>query len=882
LFLIGQLDLQHDTKARTGRQDERPRGSDRYRSVAQSSPSPLRHPSIRQYLEQLSASGTDLPQGPAWEAFLTDADRAFWAAEGSPGAEFQRSQAIVANLRQVVFQIDRGGAWTFLNPAWTRLTGFSLEESLGRPFMEFMHPLDKIRYMDLLSQASEAEQDAIHGEFRFLTQTGTFRWVEMYNRITFGPGAELQGVSGTLDDVTERKRSEAALATLTSRLMALIENIQAGILVETPQRQVALLNETFCGIFDIPVPAHLLADSAAMELLEMCRDQVEDPDLFFRGVSECLAKAELDTGRVILLKSGRVLSMDFVPIRAGQEVFGHFWQFHDVTERKQGEEKLTKAALELEWKNWQLEQARDEAIQMTGLKSEFLANMSHEIRTPMNGIIGMTELLMATTLSGEQLDYAGTIRSSAMTLLRLINDILDFSKIEAGKMVMEKIDFDLQETLDDLLAVLGVKAHGKGVALATLVERDTPTRLRGDPVRLRQILTNLADNALKFTERGHVSIRIRREELTAQDVLLHFEIQDTGIGMLPEIRDRLFQSFYQGDSSTTRKYGGTGLGLTICKRLSELMGGTVGVDSERGVGSRFWFTARFQLQVGAVEAPPPEVGCQFFLAGMTGIVGQALAAQLEAWGFGTRLIETPDALGDALLPCLDGKALQFLVFHPSGPSDPLAQRVKVLMADARFAPLRFLRARSLYETEETRSREGLNFGESLPLPLRRSHLLALIARQPLPQMELPPIPADLPPPTAEPAATPDQARILLVEDNRVNQRVALAVLKKLGHSADLAANGQEAVEMVRQKRYDLILMDCLMPVMDGYQASQAIRKEEGEGNHVTIIAMTANAMQGDREHCLEAGMDDYLPKPVTIDALSTALARWLDPVTPHS
>ncbi len=827
----------------------------------------MMNPFLANHLAQLEAAGTALPEGAAWEAFLKAMDL---ATAPATTAELARFQGLVSHLKEVIFQIDREGRWSFLNRAWTELTGLGLEESLGQPFLGFMHPQDKVRYLNVLTYAMETDQDTLQGEFRMGTKDGEFRWVEMSNRITLDGQGAVVGVSGTLTDITERKLGEEALATITNRLRALIENMQAGILVETEDRQVALINETFCRLFEIPVPAHLLVDGDATELLDMCLSGMEDEAGVRQRILQALKAARTTLGEEVSMKDGRILAVDFIPIAGAEGFYGHFWQVHDITERKLAEQQVTQFSMDLEMKNWELEEARDEALRLGGLKSEFLANMSHEIRTPMNGIIGMTDLLMSTPLSEEQLDYAGTIRSSSGTLLHLINDILDFSKIEAGKLELERIPFDLQELLDDLLAVLGVKAHSKGIELMTLVSGDTPTRLLGDPVRLRQVLTNLTDNALKFTAEGSVTIRVSLQSRDASGELLRVEVQDTGIGMRPEVASRLFQSFYQGDTSTTRKYGGTGLGLAICKHLAELMGGEIAVESEPGRGSTFWFTVRLHVQEDAGVDWKPEKPCRFFLAGFPTTTGAVLEAQLRAWGLeAERCLDADEALGRLRAK---GEEDAILLYYPSS---PMAQELlRSVLTHRIFSRLRPVAARSLYGKEESGSPVGTVPAESLPLPLRKSHLRALLDRRAEPAA----LPA-----TVQPSPRPLGGHgreilplnLLLAEDNLVNQHVAMAVLKKLGLRADLAANGREAVEAVQAKAYDLVLMDCQMPELDGFQATRKIRENEGATHHVPILAMTANAMQGDRERCLESGMDDYLPKPVTLDSLKNALRRWL-------
>jgi signal transduction histidine kinase/CheY-like chemotaxis protein len=712
-----------------------------------------------------------------------------------------------------------------------------------------------------------AGQDDLEGEFRIRTKDGEYRWVDMSNRVTLAEEGSVMGVSGTMTDITERMASEAILRATTSRLTTLIENMQAGVLVESEERRVLLINETFCKLFDVPVPANMLVGSEMAELMELCAARFADPDHSFGRFDTMRQERVAVSGEEILLDDGRVVSMDFVPILLGREFQGYFWQFHDISDYKRAEQELTKSAMEMELKSWELADARNAALQLASMRSEFLANMSHEIRTPMNGIIGMTDLLLHTELSEEQAEFARTVRSSAGTLLALLNDILDFSKIEAAKLKLECIDFDLQDLLDELVSVLGVKAYNKGIEIAFLVEEGTPTLLQGDPTRLRQIITNLVDNACKFTDQGHVSLRVRADERDGDDVLLVFDVEDTGIGMNREASAKLFQNFVQADHSITRKYGGTGLGLAICKRLVELMGGSIGVESEPGRGTRFRFTAHFHVQKAPVKGLQP---AHVFLLGLPPATGNFLNLQLRAWGLTSEILplredplpplrKVPRDASVLLLACIRVDAAAVL------------EGLRKVKQDEQLRQLKLVLLHSLYEKGEHKTLEGVEFADVLPVPMRKTQLQAVLEgrSRSTASKEVPS--------TVLPGAA--GLRILVAEDNAVNQKVALTVLKKLGFQAELVQNGLEAIEAVKANAFDLVFMDCQMPSMDGFEATRCIRALDTEISQLPIVAMTANALAGDRERCLEAGMNDYVPKPITLDSVKEALKRWLPRAT---
>ncbi|MCS6828995.1 MAG: PAS domain S-box protein [Caldilinea sp.] len=695
-----------------------------------------------------------------------------------------------------------------------------------------------------------------------------------------------KGVVVIFSDVTDSVNAQKALRESEERFRTLIQTMAEGVVMQRADGQIVFANEAACEILGLTLDQMLGRDSMDPRWRAIHEDGEDFPG------HEHPTMVTLRTGqplRNIVMGVHRPddtlvwISVNSQPLIEPGEEKPHavVVTFHDISERKRAELRLHYANQNLQEALKRAEELAAQAEQANRAKSEFLANMSHEIRTPMNGVIGMTGLLLETELTEEQRRYVETIRSSGETLLTIINDILDISKIEAGKLELELTDFDLIDLLDDFATTLAVKAQEKKLEFICAADPETPRRLRGDPGRLRQVLTNLTANALRFTEQGEVSVRVTPVRFTEQEVTLRFVVRDTGIGIPKEKLPLIFEKFMQVDASTTRRYGGTGLGLAISKRLVELMGGTIGVESEPGKGSTFWFVVTLPRKAATeqrLELPDTLHGIRVLIVDDNATNREILRTQLSAWGMAPDEAEDGrSALQKLEEALLAGRPYRLAILDMQMPEMDGLMLGRHIRADERYRSLELIMMSSMGQEGEARAIRQNGFAAYLMKPVRQSDLFNTL-RQTLAQSAARSSAAhagETKP--AIPKLSRSNVRVLVAEDNAVNQQVALGILRRMGARAEVVGSGAESIEALRQVPYDIVLMDVQMPDMDGLEATQRIRSgEAGEScRQIPIIAMTAHALQSDRDRCLAAGMNDYISKPVKPQDLHQVLERWL-------
>ncbi len=779
---------------------------------------------------------------------------------------------------------NRAGNMEFINPHFCELTGYSQAELIGaNPRILKSGQVPPQTYRQLWQTISAGK--IWRGELLNRKKNGDLFWELAQISPIKNQYGHITHFLALKEDITERKQADAALRHSVSLLQSTLESTADGILVVDLAGHVVSYNQKFITLWNLP--DEIIQSKEDDALRQFMTTKLRLPEQFAARVAELYADPKAEAFDVLEFKDGRIFERFTRPQLVEDKPAGRVWSFRDVTERH-------RAAVSLQTSNRQLEAATARANEMAhrsdmanAAKSEFLANMSHEIRTPMNGVLGMLSLLSDTQLTEEQRHYVQTAASSGEALLTLLNDILDFSKIEARKLELESLGFNLHNLLDDFAGMMAWRADEKGLYFACVADPAVPAMVRGDPGRLRQILINLAGNAVKFTEQGEIVIRVRPVSHTPGQVCLQFSVRDSGIGIPADKIPRLFAKFSQVDSSTTRLYGGTGLGLVISKELVELMGGQIQVQSELGKGTEFTFDICLArsgaADQAANEVPPILRNARILIVDEHPVSREMFTCLLKSWN-----LRTAEASSSA-------SARQFLA-EACAAGDPCSIVVldtQTLGVEGTFDLARAIKAgpcnhaTRIVVCANAAQLNGENWAEAgvqatLNKPFRRRALLETLEQVHSGKATVASRKPRSPHATIEPELC--AASLLVAEDNHTNQQVVLALLRKLGFNADIAANGAEAVQALESRHYDLVLMDAQMPRLDGFQATQIIRDPQSRvlNHRIPVIAMTAHAMKGDREKCLLAGMDDYLSKPIEVPALGAVLAKWLKPVAENN
>jgi len=806
--------------------------------------------------------------------------------------------------QEAVVTIDKDHKILLVNRQFTELFGFTVEEATGKNIDDLVTPEETLQEANAISN------------YVSLGNRFTFQSVRKRKNDTLVPVSVTVspvrvnnrniGFYAIYADLSRLKQAEKEVAIERSYYERLFDSTPEAIVMVDYTHRVLKLNKQFTLLFGYTPEEAIGEDIDDLIALPFRKEEAENiTETVLRG-------SDIIIEEVRRRKDDSLIHVSIIasPIIIDGENVGVYAIYRDITERVKAEENLMRAHEELEKRvrertaelaninsklqveieehkrmEEELKLAKEKAEAANIAKSEFLANMSHEIRTPMNAIIGMTGLIMDTELTTEQFEFARTVRDSADTLLQIINDILDFSKIEAGKLNLELVGFDLHLALEDLSDMLAVKAREKGLEFGFKIDQLVPLGILGDPGRLKQVLINLIANAIKFTEKGHVITRVTLVNETESAATVRFEVNDTGIGISADSMDRLFKSFSQVDASTTRKYGGTGLGLAISKQLVEIMNGKIGVESEVGKGSTFWFTAQFEKQILQDHFPVKPLadirGKHILVVDDIDVNLEIISAYLSSWGCRYQTISSSQqalyvmfqsvekgdpfdlAIIDHMMPGLDGENLGRAI-----KSSPVLKDTLLVMLT------------SLGQRGDAARMRSIGFSAYLTKPIKRSHLydsLISVFTNHETSRSIDSKKDIFVTKHTVSESRKNRVKILLVEDNPVNQKLGLFLLKKIGYSVDAVANGQEAIQALEMVPYDMVLMDAQMPVMDGVTATHIIRDPKSNVlNHkIPIIAMTAHALKGDREHFLEEGMSDYLSKPVKIQDLADVIQKYI-------
>ncbi len=790
------------------------------------------------------------------------------------------------------------GQCDFLNAQWVEYTGIPETEQLGSNWLQQIHP-DDHEHTTKDWQAAVESGNFFRSQFRIRHHDGHYQWfLTLANQIQNAEGKLLKWIGCNID-ITSQLDTEKDMAQLKRAVDQEIE----GLALLDQKGKYTYINRAHANMYGYQAD-ELLGQSWKLLYSKEQLDFIETESL-----PKIRNSGNWQGELVGLCKDGTdipvEISLSLLTNPDGSSA-GLVCTSRDISERKNTEAVITEAAKILEQQNLELATTRDQALAAARSKSDFLATMSHEIRTPLNGVIGMTELLLSSNLDADQLEMVDTVKHSGEFLLTIINDILDFSKIDAGKLDLEIIDFDIRKAVDEVLDILAERASQKNLELIGLIYASTPMQLQGDPGRIRQVLFNLLGNAIKFTHDGEIVIDVSVIETTTDTTTLRFAVTDTGIGISHEAQRGLFESFTQADSSTTRKFGGTGLGLAISKQLVTMMQGKIGVISEKGHGSTFWFTISLPHGSTATPTPIPNAslkGRRVIIVESNDTIRFLLQHYAESWGMICELTSN----GNEGLTRLQQRAKEKQSFDVAildhtfseGTQEDGLSLAKRIRQDPEISYIPLILLTALGKRGEGKLAQEAGFNGYLTKPIRHYQLqqcLQMVMGEEQQTASRTSIPSSslITRHTVEEAQAQTQAYVLLAEDNVVNQKVAVRMLQKIGCRVDVVENGQEAIEALGRTSYALVFMDCQMPELDGLEATRKIREAENvkreakekispdalpltphEEFRIPIIALTANALSGDRETCLEAGMDDFLSKPVGIQELQAMLQKWL-------
>jgi two-component system sensor histidine kinase/response regulator len=753
--------------------------------------------------------------------------------------------------------VSKDGYLRRINRAWETTLGYTREEVLSTPMLDFIHPDDlETTVAEIARQGPEYRTSQFVNRYR--CKNGSYRILNWRTTFTRDDSTRF----GVATDVTDQRLAEGSLRESEERFRIMADSCPLIIWVTDAEGRNRLTNRMYREFFG---DSRENADSEGWRTLI----HPEDYDAYVRGFLAAVKERAPFRGEARVRRADgewRWIVSDADPrFSLSGDFLGHAGVCVDITDRKQSEEIL--------------QRAKEAAEAANRSKSEFLANMSHEIRTPMNGVIGLTDLALDTELSGEQRGYLEGVKSSADSLLRILNDILDFSKIEAGKWELEIIEFDLRETVEVISKVLGIRAAANNLELVCDLSPDVPEIVRGDPGRLRQILMNLIGNAVKFTRQGEVVVRVRRLAETADEVELLFSIRDTGIGIPLSKQQDVFAPFVQGDSSATRNFGGTGLGLSISSQLVQMMQGRIWLESEEGAGSTFHFTVRLgttparpkqepQADIGALERLP------VLVVDDNESSRRVLDEMLSANGLQTVPVDSGPAAWESLLRAAGaGTPFPLAVIDADMPSPDGFTLAERILAEPGLAGTKIVILISGARREEADRCRNLGVFAWLTKPAAERELLEALSGSRKSGVKAG---ASAGPEGGQLESLGTRLHLLVVEDNPVNALVARRVFEKGNHTVKLATNGRQALEMIEQEKFDCVLMDVQMPILDGFETTAEIRrKERVTGGHLAIIAMTAHAMASDQERCLAAGMDGYLAKPIHPRSAFDTIARVL-------